>query len=146
MLARMLGRMESLQEFRDLVDDLFSNSEDIMLIRRLFVARMMMDGEQWRTIKKTLGAGETLLKEVSARLARGGRGFEIAIKRLHVVEEELAAEVQAARSQEDPASAESLMQKHTRFFWPYLAAREAPKIGKNIAAGIKRKKSMNMKK
>ncbi len=137
----MLGRMESLQEFRDLADDLFSNSEVVMLVRRLFVARMMMEGEQWRTVKKTLGAGETLLKEVSSRLARGGRGFEIAIKRLRVVEEELAAEIRAAHAQENPESAESLMRKHTRFFWPYLAAREIPKIGKNIAANIKRKRS-----
>lgn len=142
LLVRLLTRLESVDETREISWDIFSNPEVVMIVRRIEVAMLLLAGESQREIKKRLGASKSLISRVASRLSRGGRGYEAAAKRLPVIQDELAEEARRAMERQDGMSDESFKQRYWMHYWPELLGRDLPKIARDISASHKRKKSL----
>jgi uncharacterized protein YerC len=143
---RVFASLESLDEIRAVCRDLFSPSEIIMFIRRLHIARLLIAGETYKAIMKTLAVGNSTVKTVAHRLSRRGRGFEIVDLRLDAILPEIAEEIRLEIERvENPQGMENLKRKYSMYYWPELLVRDAPKFVRNLKAARGRKKSLKKK-
>lgn len=82
--------MQSKEEVREFVKDLFTHTEYKMFAKRLHIARMLIKGETYETIKDVVKVTEKPIVYVSNLLANSGNGFRRADERLKDVEKEFS--------------------------------------------------------
>lgn len=145
LVARLFSRTESAEEFRHLVVDLFSASEVTMFARRFQVMRMLKDGHGWREIRKALGCSTDVIRDVSARLSRGGKSLARMVERLDTIISEIREEIVFADRSENPETPEGMARRYPGYFWEIHAALAAPREARNFMAARKRKKDLRKK-
>ena len=138
LVARLLARTVSAEEFRQLIIDLFSTGEVTMLARRLMAMRLLKDGCEWREIRKTLGCSIDLIRDASSRLSRGGKSLARTVERLDDVVEEMRGEISFADKSEDSETPEGMVRRYPNVFWFVHADVAAPRELRNAVAGFKR--------
>ncbi len=82
-----LTLMDSKEQIRQLVKDLFTHTEYKMFAKRLEIARRLLKGETYDEIKQALKVTEKPITSVSNILANGGLGFRDAHKKLTQLEQ-----------------------------------------------------------
>lgn len=80
--------MASKEEVREFVKDLFTHTEYKMLAKRLEIARRLLKGETYVSIKDSLKVTEKPIVHVSNVLANAGKGFRNADLKLQDLEKE----------------------------------------------------------
>lgn len=109
-LLNELWSMVALLENRDQVEnffkDLLSESEAIMLARRIRIARFLLDGRRYDDIKRNMNAGDGTIASVHQWLHGGNGGYKNVIPKL---EKELERRMRST-------------QKSTNDYMPYTFA------------------------
>lgn len=80
MFCEILGQLKSKQAIRNFLKDLLNRQERIMLIRRLLIAEMLIDGYRYREIVKHLHCGSATIARVERWLNFGRGGYREAIQ------------------------------------------------------------------
>lgn len=84
LLCTKIAKLKSFQEVYDFLEDLLTESEFVMIIRRLEIAKMLLDECSYAGIRNELGVGYETIKFVRRRLDRGTGGFLKFIRGLKV--------------------------------------------------------------
>lgn len=79
-LCGTLSRLKTKSAIRDFLKDLLNRQERVMLVRRLFIAEMLLDGYTYREIIKQLHCGSPTIARVERWLHFGRGGYEKAVK------------------------------------------------------------------
>lgn len=74
-----IAQLETKEEVKQFFKDLLSESEAIMLARRLEIAKRLLDGESFDKIVKDLHVGMETISKVQGWLVSGFGGYEKAI-------------------------------------------------------------------
>ena len=74
--------LETVEETRSFFKDLLSETEEVMLARRLKIARLILEGKSYGAIEKTMHAGPGTIASVHAWLDGGFGGYVRAIQKL----------------------------------------------------------------
>lgn len=77
----LLGSCETPRERRELLGDLFTDSELVDLAERWEIVRRLLDGVPQRTIQSQVGVSISLVTRASNALKAGGKGFRRAYDR-----------------------------------------------------------------
>lgn len=92
--------LESKEEVKNFFKDLLSISEALMIARRIQIAKMLMAGHSYETIRSEIGAGLTTIGNIQRWLDAGFGGY---IQALGNLDKKLAEkEAKYAKSQNDP--------------------------------------------
>jgi len=86
LLDKLFEAVKILKSKQDIVDffrDLLTESEAIMLARRLQIAQMIMDDKSFYDIKTELGASFDTINSVKRFVEYGSNGYKKVIERLH---------------------------------------------------------------
>lgn len=83
-LFEAIKGLKSKQEIVDFFRDLLTDSESVMLARRLQVAQMIMDDKSFHEIREEMGASFDTINSVKRFVEYGSNGYKSVIKRLSV--------------------------------------------------------------
>jgi len=76
-----LSVLKTPQEIMDFIIDLLTKQEITMLARRIKIAKLLINGKNYRDIESSLKAGHSTVARVSQWLSEGGEGFRIITER-----------------------------------------------------------------
>jgi len=79
-LASKMVKFHSLQQVVSFLEDLLTESELVMIYRRLQVAKMLLEGYSYWQIKNELGVSYDTIKSVRAKLDQSRGGYLSFIK------------------------------------------------------------------
>jgi len=80
MLCDTLCQLKSRRVMKNFLKDLLNRQERIMLVRRLLIAEMLVDGFTYKEIIKRLHCGFPTIARVERWLHFGRGGYQIAIR------------------------------------------------------------------
>lgn len=84
LLYAKIAKLKTKKEVGDFLQDLLTESEIIMSIRRLEIAKMLLDECSYAEIRKELGVGFDTIKIVRYKLDAGSGGFLKFIRQLKI--------------------------------------------------------------
>lgn len=79
-LCEILCRLKTPSAVRNFLKDLLNRQERLMLVRRLQVAELLLDGKTYRAIQEHLHVGPTTIARVERWLNFGRGGYLAALK------------------------------------------------------------------
>lgn len=77
--CEVICRLKSKTAINNFLKDLLNRQERIMLIRRLFIAKLLLDGKTYREIQKELRVGSPTIARIDRWLHFGRNGYKAAI-------------------------------------------------------------------
>lgn len=80
-----IAELKNRDEVKAFFKDLLSESEAIMLARRIKIAQRLLQGVEYEEIQKELHVGRSTIASVHQWLTSGFQGYEIAIKKYTAV-------------------------------------------------------------
>lgn len=93
LLWTSIAELKSREDVKNFFKDLLSESESIMLARRIMIARYLLEDKSYEEIGEILSAGHSTIANVHRWLVSGFEGYENAIKKFKsVVDKRLAGE------------------------------------------------------
>ena len=81
LLWTSIAALETRQEVKNFFKDLLSESEAIMLARRIKVAQYLLEGKSYDEIMKIMTIGDGTIAKVHRWLVSGFGGYEVAVKK-----------------------------------------------------------------
>lgn len=84
LLCTKISKLKTKSEVVNFMEDVFTESEIIMAIRRLEIAKMLLDECSYAEIRKELGVGFDTIKIVRYKLDAGSGGFLKFIRQLKI--------------------------------------------------------------
>ncbi|HIE41126.1 MAG TPA: hypothetical protein EYP80_00520 [Candidatus Aenigmarchaeota archaeon] len=113
------------QEAAQFIKDLISPQELEMLAKRLRVAKLLLRGVKYQTIRKTLKVGNSTLARISTWLSVSGEGFRLVHNRTK------DRNISRIKSQKEKVvdyfSWQSIKRRYPQYFWPELLLKEIVK-------------------
>ena len=85
LLWTSIAELKSREEVKNFFKDLLSESESIMLSRRIMIAKYLLEGKSYGEIGELLGTGNSTVASVHRWLVDGFKGYENAIKKFESV-------------------------------------------------------------
>jgi len=85
LLSRLFNKMARIKDTRqmgDFLGDVLFESELVMIVRRLQIAKMLERGAQYSEIKRELEVGDSTIAEVRRNLETSSGGFKRFVKEL----------------------------------------------------------------
>ncbi|EKD33298.1 MAG: TrpR like protein, YerC/YecD [uncultured bacterium] len=82
----VLSEMRVQAFMKKFIKDLLNRQERIMLLRRLLVAKMLVDGKSYNEIIKELGVGKSTIARISKWVHFGRGGYKIAVRKYYTVQ------------------------------------------------------------
>lgn len=133
--------LDSKEEIRILFKDLFTRTEYKMLTKRLEIARRLLEGESYESIKDGLAVANNTVTRVSNILSEKGDGLRLAHKKLTLAEEKYwVKQKQITKNIENPflkkAHKKTLLGKVIRVGLTQLDKKISKKIKHNTAKAI----------
>ncbi len=104
------------EEVKDFIIDLLTREEVIMIAKRIKIAKLLIDGKSYQSIKNLTGAGQATIAKISYWLSEGGEGFRLIAERTK--KEELPSEPSWMESKNE---LDRLKRRYPMMFWPQLA-------------------------
>ncbi|MDD5290093.1 MAG: YerC/YecD family TrpR-related protein [Patescibacteria group bacterium] len=83
-LYTKIAQLSNKNMTEEFFDDLLTESEILMLVRRLQIAKMLLDGHIYYAIRKELGVGYENIRSVRLSLDNGSESFLKFIKELKI--------------------------------------------------------------
>ena len=82
LLYSKMSKLNSKQKVADFLSDLLTESEQVMILRRLQIAKLLLEGKTYYEIRMALGVGISTIKNVRHKLDFGNGGYINFIKKL----------------------------------------------------------------
>ncbi|MDP4001405.1 MAG: Trp family transcriptional regulator [bacterium] len=117
-LARAVTLLSTPVEGAEFLKDLLSESEVVMLARRLQIAELLIDGLTYEEIRERLGVGWNTIAKVQTWLGLYGQGYRKVINRISKKKTELDKSNELFKE---------LRYKYPAYFWPQLLLEEVVK-------------------
>lgn len=114
MLWTSVAELDKRDQVKAFLKDLLSESEAIMLARRIKIARRLLEGVGYDEIQKELKTGRSTIANVDRWLTSGFKGYETAIKKFTAVVEHRLKEAKSKKA--EPYSFEWLKRKYPLHF------------------------------
>lgn len=80
MFCDCIAKLKTGKQIKNFLKDLLNRKERIMLVRRLLIAEMLVEGKSYKEIKKYLRCGKPTIARVQRWLNFGRGGYIEAIK------------------------------------------------------------------
>jgi len=81
-LCSKMASLKTKKQIEEFLEDVLTDSEIIMLLRRLQIAKLLLDGNTYFEIREKLGVGVDTIKNVRYKLEKGSGGYLNFIKKL----------------------------------------------------------------
>lgn len=120
--------LENKYQVKNFLKDLLTHTEMKMLAKRIQIAKMLLGGHDYRTIRNYVKVTDPTIARISNILETGGEGLILAVKYLQKIEQEIDKE----RTRITP----NLKKKYPLYFLPEIAA-EA--VNKQLKTRTKKK-------
>lgn len=142
--AKALASVRNSVEAANLIKDLLTESEVIILARRLQIATLLLQGYTYEQIHKLMRVGNSTIAKIHAWMDLYGDGFRTVIKRTH-------SKYQNRDSSDAPLSWSKHKRKYPMHYWPELLLKQIIKSASkkekqkllNVVAGMKEKTKLN---
>jgi len=121
-LAKALTALRSAEEIAHFLKDLLSESEVLMLARRLQVAELLIDGRTYQQIRSEIKVSFGTIARVQTWLDLYGEGYRTVAKRI-------AKREDAKGGPSQPFA--KVKRKYPMYFWPELLLKEIIKTANN---------------
>lgn len=108
-----LVNLHTPQEVLPFLVDLLTKIELLTLTKRLQIATLLLDGEDYRTIEQALRVSHGTIARVAVWLADAGEGFRMAVERA-------SKQKQAPSFSREPSEWNKLKRRYPVMFWPQL--------------------------
>ena len=119
-----LANLRTPQEVLPFLTDLLTKAELVILIKRLQIARLLLEGKDYRTIEKGLRVSHGTIAKIAAWLADSGEGFRL-------VAERVKKRAPQNFSSREPSEWDKLKRKYPSMFWPQLILEEVVRNANN---------------
>lgn len=116
LLWTSIAELTSRDEVRAFFKDLLSETEAIMLARRIRIAQLILSGKSYVQIEKELKTSQSTIAGVQRWLTAGGQGYEVAIQRFEKVFAKTSREAKNKARQIEPYSFEWLRRRYPLHF------------------------------
>ena len=84
LLSLKINKLKSGQEVENFLEELLTESEMVMIYRRLQIAKMLLDGKLYYEIRKKLGTSYATIKVIREKINRGKNAYLNFIKELKI--------------------------------------------------------------
>jgi TrpR-related protein YerC/YecD len=140
-LYRAIADLKTYDEVKAFVGDLLNPQERMMLARRFYIAKMLLEDYSYDVISVALRTGHTTIAKVARWLHYGRGGYLAVVKRLLL--KELQREKQKGM-RHDPQNPLYVMRRYALAFWPVTATVELKqKISRMLDAQRKERKILS---
>ena len=119
-----IALLENVDEIRSFFKDLLSETEAVMLARRLKIAKLIFQGESYDDIHRTMNASPGTIASVHAWLDGGFGGYIEGLKKLETELKRQSAIQHKKEKLRDPFSFERLKKKYPLHFLLFNMADE----------------------
>jgi len=118
-----LCSVNTAHEAVDLLTDLLTPSETIMLAKRIRIAKLLIAGKSYETIGQSLQVSQSTIAKVASWLAESGEGFRLIVKRAP----KEPAKNASLSSHYEKSDWDKLKRRYPMMFWPQLLVEEIVK-------------------
>lgn len=98
LLWTSIAELKSREEVKNFFKDLLSESEAIMLSRRVMIAKYLLEDKSYEEIGELMKTGKSTIASVHSWLVSGFKGYENAVKKFKVV-----VDKRLSKNREEPA-------------------------------------------
>ena len=127
-LCEAMVSLKNPEEAAKFLTDLISPQETEMLAKRLAIAKLLVEGKTYESIRNLLKVGFATIARVNTWLNLSGEGFKLVLQRTrkgkkiyeHSMEEQF-----------DPFSWHNIKRRYSLYFWPQLLIEELMKQSDN---------------
>lgn len=127
-LCEAMVALKNPEEAAKFLTDLISPQETEMLAKRLAIAKLLVEGKTYESIRNLLKVGFATIARVNTWLNLSGEGFKLVLQRTrkgkkayeHSIEERF-----------DPYSWYNIKRRYSLYFWPQLLIEELMKQSDN---------------
>ncbi|OHA70417.1 MAG: hypothetical protein A3D64_02355 [Candidatus Wildermuthbacteria bacterium RIFCSPHIGHO2_02_FULL_49_9] len=116
--CEVLARLRTPEEVLPFLADLLSKNEVTTLTKRLQIARLLLEGKDYRTIEKNLRTSHGTIAKIAAWLADSGEGFRLAAERIPKKQRK------NVWSRYEKSEWDKLKRRYPMMFWPQLVLEE----------------------
>ncbi len=88
----LLTLLEDKDQVKNFLKDLLTHTEMKMFAKRIQIAKMLMEGSDYRTIRTYVKVTDPTIAKISNRLETEGEGLKVAIRYLQKIEKEIEKE------------------------------------------------------
>ena len=81
-LYRAILALENEEECRELFNDLFTMREQLSFAQRIEIAKLLMDGETYETVRSKTSASSSTITRINTELQFGSGGYKKILGRL----------------------------------------------------------------
>ena len=113
-----ISNLKNFEDVRNFFKDLLSESEQVMLARRLQIAKMLLKGVGYQKIRSTLRVGFDNINAVNCWLRYGRDGYIKAIKILEVLEKKEEKKKDVKKRKQAQFNWYDVKKRYPAQFWP----------------------------
>lgn len=106
--------LKNKEEVKKFLFDILTHTERIMIAKRLQIAKMLLYGFDYQTIRSYLKVTDQTVARINNRINTGGEGLKIGVKRLNKIEQERQQKLESL----SPFSAERIKKKYPAYYLP----------------------------
>lgn len=117
--CQAISVLKNSQEIMNFITDLLTKKEVVMLAKRIKIAKLLLEGENYSKIREILKVGNSTIARVSQWLAESGEGFRLIHERTQ--EEKLKPPTSWDYFMSDWRK---LRRRYPSMFWPELLIEE----------------------
>jgi TrpR-related protein YerC/YecD len=113
-----LSVLKNPQEIMNFITDLLTRQEIIMIAKRIKIAKLLVEGKDYRDIENSLKVGPGTIARVGYWLSEGGEGFRLIAER--------TKRIKPKETFREPTMSEwsKLKRRYPMMFWPQLLVEE----------------------
>lgn len=115
----LITLLENKEEVKKFLKDVLTHTEMKMLVKRIQIAKMLVEGYSYRDIRNYVKVTDETISKISNILGIGGEGLKIAIEHLQKIEKKMEKE----RTRITP----NFKKKYPMYFLPEIVIGEASK-------------------
>ena len=113
-----LAILHTPEEVLPFLTDLLTKNEVTTLIKRLQIARLLLEGKDYRAIEQSLRTGHGTIARIASWLAESGEGFRMIAERIPKKQSEHTS------SRHEESEWDKLKRRYPMMFWPQLLLEE----------------------
>jgi len=106
--------LEDKEEVKSFFKDILSYTEARMLAKRLQIAKMLLEGYDYQTIKRYVKVTDQTISKINNIFRRDGAGLEAAVNHLRKIEARREKQLRA----QSPTSFENIKKRYKGYYWP----------------------------
>jgi TrpR-related protein YerC/YecD len=105
--------LENKEEVKEFFKDIVTYTEIRMLSKRLQIAKMLLEGYDYQTIKRYVKVTDSTISKINDLLRKNGTGIKAAVEYLQKIDEKREKELRA----QSPTSFANIKKRYKGYYW-----------------------------